>query len=308
MNKTHIITLTCLLAFTGSAVAQTTKPAAPVTPVAAPATSTKPTLQVTVNGQWEYLVVSFGKTYFTSAADGDAKVSGSSKLLMYGPLGAVYAQEAQVTQAQIDTLGRYGWELLNVLGAIGGDQQWVFKRPYDPDRASKEAALIRQEGQLLVDARAKAAKEAAAQPVSPAATPQQLIELDARDAAARKAADDAALASRVSAALQPITGVAVTIDTSNIGTTLGGDGGVLVTLDLTSNVLSGNTYRATAVQAALKAYIASVASSGRFNMSSGTYYSSFCVDGGINFHLVGTVQFNGAARSVGASGFCAKLQ
>lgn len=308
MNKTKIIALTCLLAITGSTIAQTTKPAAPATPTAAPAASAKPTLQVTVNGQWEYLVVSFGKTYFTSATDGDAKVSGSSKLLMYGPLGTVFAQEAQGTQAQIDTLGRYGWELLNVLGSIGGDQQWVFKRPYDPDRAAKEAALIKQEGQLLLDARAKAAKEAASQPVSPAATPQQLIELDARDAAAKKASDAAALASTVNAALQPITGAAVTIDTSNIGTTLGSDGGVLITLDLTSNVLSGNTYRASAVQAALKAYIANAASSGKFNMSSGTYYSSFCLDGGINFHLVGIVQFDGSARSVGASGFCAKLQ
>lgn len=83
---------------------------------------------------------------------------------------------------------------------------------------------------------------------------------------------------------------------------------MLVTLDLTPTVLSGNTYRASAVQAALKAYISSVAGSGKFTMSSGTYFSSFCLDGGINFHLVGTVQFDGAARSVGASGFCAKLQ
>ena len=42
MNQTKIIALTCLLALTGSAVAQATKPATPATPVAAPATSAKP--------------------------------------------------------------------------------------------------------------------------------------------------------------------------------------------------------------------------------------------------------------------------
>jgi len=306
MNQTKIIVLTCLLALTGSAVAQTTKPATPAKPAAAPTTPAKPALQVTVNGQWEYLVVSFGKTYFTSPADGDAKVSGSSKLLMYGPLGAVYAQEAQTTQAQIDTLGRYGWELLNVLGAIGGDQQWVFKRPYDPDRAAKEATLIKQEGQLLLDARAKAAKEAATQPASPAATPQELIELDARDSTVKQAAADAALASRVRAALAGLNTKNVTIDTTSIADKPYRDNSVTVTLDLTSTVLSGNTYRASAVQDALKAYMASATSFGKLDVNAQPYYS--CYSGSISFLFEGTVQFNGSTKSVGTSGFCATLK
>ena len=123
----------------------------------------------------------------------------------------------------------------------------------------------------------------------------------------KQATADAALASRVQAALDSAA-KNVTIDTTGIADRPYASNVVTVTLDLTSTVMSGNTYRASAVQDALNGYKASVASAGKFNLSSGTYYSSFCSDGGVNFHLVGVVQFDGSVQNVGTSGFCAKLQ
>lgn len=193
-----------------TAAAQGTSPAAtPAKPAAAPAaTPAKPQAQTptivssTVSGQWEYLVISFGKTFFSSAVDLEAKKTGQSKLMIYGPLGGVIASEALDTQAQVDTLGKYGWELIGVLGAIGGDQQWVFKRPFDAARAATEAAQIRREGAELAAAREKAAREEAAKPAAAPAPITELVNLDAREAEAKRNADNQAVRQRFTAAVQ----------------------------------------------------------------------------------------------------------
>jgi len=122
--------------------AQSARPSSP--PVAAQ--STRPT-----GPQWEYLVISFGKTYFSDPnAEPETKTKGLSKLISYSRIGVVSATEALTVEWQMDTLGKFGWELVGIVGAIGGDQQMVFRRRYDPTQSRAEAALIREEGERLL--------------------------------------------------------------------------------------------------------------------------------------------------------------
>src|SRR5688500_14677871 len=56
--------------------------------------------------QWEYLVVAFGKVYFSDPLTAsEAKSTGLSKLLSFSRAGIVLAQEGMLTQKSMDTLG-----------------------------------------------------------------------------------------------------------------------------------------------------------------------------------------------------------
>jgi hypothetical protein len=100
---------------------------------------------------WEYLIISFGKTFFSDPTDEpEIKTAGMSKLLNYSRAGIVSANEAVLIERQMDTLGKFGWELIGIVGVIGGDQEMVFRRPYDPDQSKTEAALIKEEGETLL--------------------------------------------------------------------------------------------------------------------------------------------------------------
>ena len=79
--------------------------------------------------EWEYLVVSYGTTYFTDPVLNLEGEAGASKILLLSELGITLPREATELQRDIDVLGRFGWELVAVVGTIGGDQQIVFKRP-----------------------------------------------------------------------------------------------------------------------------------------------------------------------------------
>jgi hypothetical protein len=116
-------------------------------------TATPPTAPIK---PWEYLVISFGKTGFSSPVlDPELKQTGQSKILFYSNAGIVTASEAVSVQRQMDSLGRFGWELVGVVGTIGGDQQMLFKRPYDAERSVKEADLIKAEGERLAEEKRK---------------------------------------------------------------------------------------------------------------------------------------------------------
>ncbi|MDO8721316.1 MAG: hypothetical protein Q7J31_03705 [Syntrophales bacterium] len=137
--------------------------------------------QISSAKQWEYLIVSFGKTLFTDPTDNpETKAVGLSKLLSYSKAGVVSAQEALVTQNQMDTLGKFGWELIDIVGAIGGDQEMVFRRAYDPERSKQEAVLIKKEGERLIAEQQDAATRLA---LSMKET-TELIDLDAVEKAA----------------------------------------------------------------------------------------------------------------------------
>ncbi|MDL2345224.1 hypothetical protein QOL99_13850 [Deinococcus sp. MIMF12] len=302
-------TLSLLLAATTAlsmAAAQTRPPTTPAAPPASTPATTKTTptiVSATVSGQWEYLVISFGKTYFSSPADLQAKTSGQSKLMIYGPLGGVVASEALDTQAQVDTLGKYGWELIGVLGAIGGDQQWVFKRPYDAARAATEAAQIRREGAELAAAREKAAREAAAKP-APATptTPTELVDLDAREAQAKREAENQTLRNRISSALQLTGWPMARVDAAGLSVmTYDGkpntSGQVTVMLDATQRALTGNTYRQSAVDALIAEYVNTLKSQGRFSSIEPAKYS-VCLDGGTALRIGASIRFNNELKDV----------
>lgn len=262
-----------------SAGAQTT-PGAPVTPV----------VKVSTDGQWEYLVLSFGKTYFSSPADIAAKQSGQSKLMIFGPLGGVVASEALDVQDQVDTLGRYGWELITVLGAIGGDQEWVFKRRFDPARAAGEAAQIRKEGDALAAAREQAAKDAAAKPVTP---PTVLVDLDAQELSASRAAADQALREQVTGLLRVADWPTVRLDAA--GLTAPPKGKVTVMLDVTERALTGNTYRLSAVYGLIEGYVQALKALGR-GVTKSEY--GLCMSGGVTVQIGASVRFGGEVREV----------
>ena len=112
--------------------------------------------------QWEYLVISFGKTYFSDPnAEPETKTKGFSKLLSYSKIGVVSATEAITVESQMDTLGKFGWELVGIVGAIGGDQQMVFRRRYDPNQSRAEAIQIKEEGERLLAAQRQVVSEIA---------------------------------------------------------------------------------------------------------------------------------------------------
>lgn len=124
---------------------------------------------------WEYLVISFGKTEFADPVlIPEYKQSGLSKIILFSAAGIVKANEAIDIQKQMDRLGRFGWELVGVVGTIGGDQQMLFKRPFDPNQSIKEAALIKAEGELIAEEQKKEKERIAKQ-----AATDELVDLDA---------------------------------------------------------------------------------------------------------------------------------
>ena len=280
-------------------------------PAGTPAQAAAPAAKVTNDGQWEYLVISFGKTYFSSPTDIAAKQTGQSKLMIFGPLGGVVAQEALDTQEQVDTLGRYGWELIGVLGAIGGDQQWVFKRPFDPDRAAKEAAQVKKEGADLAAARDKAAREAANKPVTPPpAPPTELVDLDSQEARAKQAQLDQTLSNRFRNALQlPGWPTARFED----GLTAQADGtpssysSITVYLDVTQRALSGNTYRASAVKALVEEYATALKAQGRFTEVKKPSYGVCIGSDGTALRVGASIKFNNEEKIVASpETYCVK--
>lgn len=70
--------------------------------------------------QYEYMVVSFGKAWFSSFG----------KAAMYFDDGLnESACGALFFEMNLDVLGADGWELVGIVGVIGGEQQFVLKRP-----------------------------------------------------------------------------------------------------------------------------------------------------------------------------------
>lgn len=103
--------------------------------------------------QWEYLVVSFGRTSFLDPDVSPVlKEVGLSKVISFSKAGLLSAGESIELQTKMDTLGRFGWELVSIVGAIAGDQQLVFKRRFDAARSQKESEQIRIEGKRLATA------------------------------------------------------------------------------------------------------------------------------------------------------------
>lgn len=149
--------------------------------------------------EWEYLVVSYGNTPFIDPLI-ELETMGTvfSKVEMFGEIGITVPLEAIELQRNIDVLGKFGWELVSVVGAIGGDQQLVFKRPYDAERSAQEAARIRAERSRLLEA--YNAQRADSREGS------ELIELDALERAQAIEAKNEADAAAARSLTSPLTG------------------------------------------------------------------------------------------------------
>lgn len=136
--------------------------------------------------QWEYLVVSYGKTLFGHPA----------KTKDYFPLTRHIASEAVDLQTSLDGLGSLGWELVSIVDAIGGDQQLVLRRKYEPSRSKTDSiAIAKQMDKLIAEYSTQAKKEAdeKLRLEKLTATKKAPIDLDAVDSSAsyEKARTDA---------------------------------------------------------------------------------------------------------------------
>ena len=218
------------------------------------AARTKPT-----HPQWEYLVVSFGKVYFSDpTTDPDAKESGLSKLLSFSQAGIVIAKESLTTQKPMDTLGKYGWELVSVVGAIGGDQEMLFKRPYDENRSKQEEELIRQEGEnlrkILEAERARATRTA---PSTELVDLDEVERIEARNANRRT--QEVRFKSATSSLMTgPISTKSVL---SNARTDSDVDLTAIIEVDGTSRLLTeGNKYRTSQAKALAESTLKSIMS------------------------------------------------
>ena len=72
------------------------------------------------------------------------------------------ASEAVDLQASLDGLSSLGWELISIIGSIGGDQQLVLRRKYEPSRSKTDSiAIAKQVDKLIAEYSTLAKKEAA---------------------------------------------------------------------------------------------------------------------------------------------------
>jgi hypothetical protein len=131
-------------------------------------------------GAWEYLVVAYATPSLgADLADVGAAEASRSKVRRFADLGIPLPQDATALQRNIDLLGRFGWELVAVVGTVDEGRRMLFKRPFDEERSAREAELIRTERAAIV-AQFDTVPEPprVADPTAP-----ELVDLDALDRA-----------------------------------------------------------------------------------------------------------------------------
>ena len=129
---------------------------------------------------WEYLVVAYETPSLdASMNDVGAAEASRAKIRRFGDLGIPLPRDATALQRNIDLLGRFGWELVAVVGTVDEGRQMLFKRPYDEERIEREAELIANERATIL-AQFDAVRESprVADPDAP-----ELVDLDAVDRA-----------------------------------------------------------------------------------------------------------------------------
>lgn len=128
--------------------------------------------------KWEYMVVSFGSTSFSQFY---------SKTMAYWDEGIDVTAMGGSLETALDILGQHGWEVISIVGTIGGDQQVTLKREYDAKRTTNELTEIQKNSALMVDSYEKILAEAAAA-TKKTETTVELIDLDAKEAEEQKLA------------------------------------------------------------------------------------------------------------------------
>jgi len=101
-----------------------------------PASSHSSTI-ISADTQWEYLVICFGNTYFDEAE----KTKGYYSLIKDD------GKEGISLQKSLDGLGKLGWELVDVVGIISGDQELILKRKYSPLNKQTDESVVKGESE-----------------------------------------------------------------------------------------------------------------------------------------------------------------
>ena len=234
--------------------------------------------------QWEYLVVSYGKTLFGSP----------EKTLAYRSIGlAATAQEANEIQQSLDILGRFGWEIVTVVGAIGGDQQIVMKRRYEKTRVANEGLGILKGRELylkdLIDIleRGKKVREESETAAVAARNQPKLVDLDAKEAEERRIKLTSDLEAKVKLILSSIKGVNEPNVSVRVLDSEGKYNYVEIKTDSTAVLLkNGNTYRATEAKNWLLSILNNIKS------SLGSYGNS------LDINVSAYINFNGKSEKV----------
>ncbi len=249
-------------------------------------TSSVPSIGIHQDIQWEYLVVSYGKTLFGSP----------EKTLAYRSIGlAVTAQEANEIQQSLDILGRFGWEVITIVGSIGGDQQIVMKRRYEKNRVANEGIAILRGRELylkdLIDIleRGRRIREESEAAIASARNQPKLIDLDAKEREDKRLQLSAQLTSAVKSALTDVQGVKDPIISTRVLDSEGRYKFIDVKIDLTDLMLKdGNNYRASEVKNWLNSVLLS-------SLKKSLTTSS----GSIDITASATITFNGKSEKVG---------
>lgn len=243
--------------------------------------------------EWEYLVVSYGQTSFIDPLmELEAMGTTFSKIEMFGEIGITVPLEAIELQRNIDVLGKFGWELVAVVGAIGSDQQLVFKRPYDVERSAQEAERIRAERSSLLEAyNADRGGEGS-----------ELIELDAFERAQAIEARNEADAATVGSLFSPLmdTYAIRSIDAWGVANSPGGAPRVMVniTLDVSEQALVGpNQYRRSLAVRATEDFMRALLANG-FQASPTNSCPQSLAPGLATVHVSAVVEHAGSATPV----------
>jgi len=75
--------------------------------------------------KWEYLIICPGKVQFASPFYNPMRKAAGLSI----GTDIIPPTEAADTETILDNAGEIGWELVTVVGLIGADQEFIFKRP-----------------------------------------------------------------------------------------------------------------------------------------------------------------------------------
>lgn len=217
--------------------------------------------------QWEYLVVTFGKTSFINIEE-SIKV-GSSKLVAFQEFVTLLnGHEGIDLQSKLDLLGRFGWELVDSIGAIGGDQELLLKRRRLANRIEIEQGILKKLSVILKEESAKREAQVQAllrqmekyQEEQVAGMNDELVEMDAKDQAKRERSAQIEAKSKIQARFRepgntytPKTLISdvltVVFADENNSKQMDYHGKVTLKIDATEALLfDGNRYRKSAAQ------------------------------------------------------------
>lgn len=230
--------------------------------------------------QWEYLVVSFGQTEFSTP----------EKMLAYKIVGIIDGKESLTLQSKIDILGHFGWELINTVGAISGDQQLIFKRKYDKIRTANEYGLIKSGKEIYLKdlqdiiERSLHLEEEQKKYEEQIKNKPRLINLDEVDATNKRVEYLKSMESLYKNEFNKTEIASISEITVNYVRINSADLSIIIEVDLTDKFLiNGNSYRASVVKQFLQEFLKSY----RFRDNSIPDYTFLLIE------IKGFIKFNG---------------